>query len=262
MEIELEPDGRRTRVRVVETRPLAALAEFAAGRSSARSPDGARRRRTRVRRALRRTRRDVLELIGAAGEASATQLARELPVSRQAIAKHLASLAAAGLVADRRAGREVLYRVTPAPMSGAMAGWRRRRRVGRAPRGAAAPPHGALRNGPFERRPGRLRLTVEVEQPGVLAEDAEGLDRVRVLPRVPLTSEMCQPWPGSASSANDRRSRLAWRSGRRHQRPGRSPSEAQPISVIASACAAVAGARGSGGLMRWTWTAGRCTPGE
>jgi DNA-binding transcriptional ArsR family regulator len=66
------------------------------------------------------TRRDVLELVGARGEASATQLARELPVSRQAINKHLASLAAAGLVAERRNGREVLYRVTPAPMSDAM----------------------------------------------------------------------------------------------------------------------------------------------
>jgi DNA-binding transcriptional ArsR family regulator len=69
-----------------------------------------------------RTRRDVLELIGDQGEASATQLARSLPVSRQAIHKHLASLAAAGLVADRRSGREVLYRLTPAPMSEAM-GW-------------------------------------------------------------------------------------------------------------------------------------------
>jgi DNA-binding transcriptional ArsR family regulator len=67
-----------------------------------------------------RTRRDVLELIGDQGEASATQLARSLPVSRQAINKHLASLAAAGLVADRRNGREVLYRLTPAPMSDAM----------------------------------------------------------------------------------------------------------------------------------------------
>ena len=66
------------------------------------------------------TRRAVLERIGDAGEASATRLARELPVSRQAIAKHLTSLAAAGLVADRRDGREILYRVTPAPMSGAM----------------------------------------------------------------------------------------------------------------------------------------------
>jgi DNA-binding transcriptional ArsR family regulator len=66
------------------------------------------------------TRRRVLELIGEHGETSASRLAGELPVSRQAIQKHLASLAAAGLVADRRAGREVLYRLTPAPMSEAM----------------------------------------------------------------------------------------------------------------------------------------------
>ena len=50
------------------------------------------------------TRRAVLELIGERGEATASQLARELPVSRQAVHKHLASLAAAGLVADRRDG--------------------------------------------------------------------------------------------------------------------------------------------------------------
>jgi DNA-binding transcriptional ArsR family regulator len=66
------------------------------------------------------TRRQVLSLIGERGEASASQLARSLPVSRQAVQKHLASLAAAGLVADRRDGREVLYRLTPAPMSDAM----------------------------------------------------------------------------------------------------------------------------------------------
>ena len=66
------------------------------------------------------TRREVLELIGSRGEATATQLARELPVSRQAINKHLLSLAGADLVADRRAGREVLYHLTPAPMAEAM----------------------------------------------------------------------------------------------------------------------------------------------
>jgi DNA-binding transcriptional ArsR family regulator len=66
------------------------------------------------------TRREVLELIGARGEASASQLARSLPVSRQAVGKHLANLSSAGLVADRRQGREVLYRLTPAPMSEAM----------------------------------------------------------------------------------------------------------------------------------------------
>ena len=66
------------------------------------------------------TRRQVLTLIGEHGEATASALARELPVSRQAIQKHLASLSAAGLVAAKREGREVRYRLTPAPMSDAV----------------------------------------------------------------------------------------------------------------------------------------------
>jgi DNA-binding transcriptional ArsR family regulator len=67
------------------------------------------------------TRRRLLTLLGEHGEASATDLAREVPVSRQAVQKHLGTLSDAGLVAARRAGREVLYRPTPAPMSEAMA---------------------------------------------------------------------------------------------------------------------------------------------
>jgi DNA-binding transcriptional ArsR family regulator len=67
------------------------------------------------------TRRSLLALLGTAGEASATDLARQLPVSRQAVRKHLGTLADAGLVAARRSGREVLFRPTPAPMSEAMA---------------------------------------------------------------------------------------------------------------------------------------------
>lgn len=47
---------------------------------------------------------------------TASEMAEDLPVSRQAIAKHLSMLAAAGLVASDRVGREVLYRLTPAPM--------------------------------------------------------------------------------------------------------------------------------------------------
>jgi DNA-binding transcriptional ArsR family regulator len=66
------------------------------------------------------TRREVLTLVGKRGETTASELARTLPVTRQAIQKHLTSLSGAGLVADRRAGREVLYRLTPAPMSEAM----------------------------------------------------------------------------------------------------------------------------------------------
>ena len=67
------------------------------------------------------TRRRLLTLLGEHGEASATDLAREVPVSRQAVQKHLGTLSNAGLVAARRAGREVLYHPTPAPMSEAMA---------------------------------------------------------------------------------------------------------------------------------------------
>ena len=66
------------------------------------------------------TRRSLFALLGERGEASATDLARELPVTRQAIQKHLGTLSNAGLVAARRSGREVLYRPTPAPMSDAL----------------------------------------------------------------------------------------------------------------------------------------------
>ena len=67
------------------------------------------------------TRRRLLALLGERGEASATDLARELPVTRQAVQKHLGTLSAAGLVEARRRGREVLFHPTPAPMSEAMA---------------------------------------------------------------------------------------------------------------------------------------------
>jgi DNA-binding transcriptional ArsR family regulator len=67
------------------------------------------------------TRRDLFALLGRRGEASATDLARELPVTRQAVQKHLGTLAGAGLVAARRSGREVLYHPTPGPMSEALA---------------------------------------------------------------------------------------------------------------------------------------------
>lgn len=52
---------------------------------------------------------------------SASALAGELPVTRQAVAKHLAALDRAGLVAARREGRETRYRLTPEPMGEAMA---------------------------------------------------------------------------------------------------------------------------------------------
>ncbi len=57
------------------------------------------------------TRRQLLDALLAHGEATATALAAELPVSRQAVAKHLAVLDRAGLVDGRKEGREVRYAV-------------------------------------------------------------------------------------------------------------------------------------------------------
>jgi DNA-binding transcriptional ArsR family regulator len=67
------------------------------------------------------TRRQLLELLG--GEpASATTLAGQLPVSRQAVVQHLAVLAGCRLVIRRRAGREVLFSVEPERLA-ATASW-------------------------------------------------------------------------------------------------------------------------------------------
>jgi len=59
------------------------------------------------------TRRRVLDVLLDRGEATATSVATELPVTRQAVAKHLAVLDRAGLVEGRRRGREVRYAVRP-----------------------------------------------------------------------------------------------------------------------------------------------------
>ena len=59
------------------------------------------------------TRRRVLDVILDRGEATATVVAGELPVTRQAVAKHIAVLGRAGLVEARREGREVRYAVRP-----------------------------------------------------------------------------------------------------------------------------------------------------
>jgi DNA-binding transcriptional ArsR family regulator len=66
------------------------------------------------------TRREVIGRL-AREPASASRLALELPVTRQAVAKHLAALDRAGLVAARREGRELRYVLNPEPMGEAMA---------------------------------------------------------------------------------------------------------------------------------------------
>ena len=57
------------------------------------------------------SRRQVLDELLAAGEATASTLAQGLPLTRQAIAKHLNVLERVGLVGARRVGREVRYSV-------------------------------------------------------------------------------------------------------------------------------------------------------
>jgi DNA-binding transcriptional ArsR family regulator len=63
------------------------------------------------------TRRGILAALAAGGPATATDLATSLPITRQAIAKHLALLAEAGLVAaEPEERRRVRYRLRSAPM--------------------------------------------------------------------------------------------------------------------------------------------------
>lgn len=66
------------------------------------------------------SRRRLLETL-ARREATATELAADLPVTRQAVAKHLAALRDAGLVDAHRSGRETRYRLTPGPLEDAVA---------------------------------------------------------------------------------------------------------------------------------------------
>ena len=66
-------------------------------------------------------RRRMLDLLLADGHGTATSLSEQLPVTRQAIAKHLAVLERVGLVHPTVAGREKLYRVDKAQLSVAVA---------------------------------------------------------------------------------------------------------------------------------------------
>jgi DNA-binding transcriptional ArsR family regulator len=63
------------------------------------------------------TRRAVLRDVAEHGPRTATELAADLPVTRQAVAKHLAVLREAGLVAAERSGRETHFTATLAPLT-------------------------------------------------------------------------------------------------------------------------------------------------
>jgi ArsR family transcriptional regulator, cadmium/lead-responsive transcriptional repressor len=67
------------------------------------------------------TRRRLLDLLLAAGARTATALSAELPVTRQAVAKHLVVLDRVGLVRSTPAGRERRYDVDEAQLARAVA---------------------------------------------------------------------------------------------------------------------------------------------
>ena len=67
------------------------------------------------------TRRRMLDLLLAQGDGTATSLSEHLPVTRQAIAKHLGVLDRVGLVHSAPAGREKRYRVDEAQLARAVA---------------------------------------------------------------------------------------------------------------------------------------------
>lgn len=67
------------------------------------------------------TRLRVLDLLLAEGPGTASGLARRLPVTRQAVSKHLVILGRSGLVHSEPAGREVRYVVDPEQFSRACA---------------------------------------------------------------------------------------------------------------------------------------------
>ena len=61
-------------------------------------------------------RREIMAVLGREGGATSTSLAAGLPVTRQAVAKHLTVLDRAGLVRAHRAGREVRYEADLQPL--------------------------------------------------------------------------------------------------------------------------------------------------
>lgn len=60
------------------------------------------------------TRLSVVDRLRDGSERSIATIARGLPISRQALTKHLKVLDAAGIANSRRLGRETVYRIDPA----------------------------------------------------------------------------------------------------------------------------------------------------
>jgi DNA-binding transcriptional ArsR family regulator len=66
------------------------------------------------------TRRSLFERLRADGPTTATDLAQHMPVTRQAVVKHLHVMTGAGLLSSQREGREVQYQAQPDAMQPAI----------------------------------------------------------------------------------------------------------------------------------------------
>ena len=58
----------------------------------------------------------MVETLARGGTVTASGLAEQLPITRQAVAKHLSALSGADLVTSTRVGRELQYRLRPQPL--------------------------------------------------------------------------------------------------------------------------------------------------
>ena len=108
------------------------------------------------------TRLSVVRKLGSGAALSATALSGDANVTRQAIAKHLQVLEAAGLVTHEKRGREVLFALEArrfdearAFLEGISAGWDRA--IDRLRRMVEQPPPAALRHNRGQRRRKRVR---------------------------------------------------------------------------------------------------------
>ena len=66
------------------------------------------------------TRREVVIALAEHDGCTATELASGMPITRQAVAKHLSLLRRSGLVSRQRRGRETYYRLLPEALSNAI----------------------------------------------------------------------------------------------------------------------------------------------
>jgi len=82
------------------------------------------------------TRRHLLEQLANSGPTSASAFAKRIPISRQAIAKHLLIIEEAGLIKRVRRGKEVCFEVQPQQLA-ATGRWMQRLAARWEPPGAA-----------------------------------------------------------------------------------------------------------------------------